>query len=198
MNPRPSGLIPFIPAVLLTIAMFLPGTTSAAKNKEKVKDKDPAQGHAVSIWTHTDDRDNDLAFILVEDGGEVMSGSGDQADYKEAERLGKDSGEDLVWARLEGHTYLITDSSVVRRAREAMAPVKARELRDVRNESQRLSRTMDELGRQQDALSKRQEPLSHQQDELGQQSEKLSRKMNADLKALVRQAVEAGLVIHQN
>ena len=57
---------------------------------------------------------------------------------------------------------------------------------------------IDRQGVQGDALGKQQEPLSRQQQQLGAQSEKLSRKMNEDVEAMVREAVKAGLVIHQN
>lgn len=116
MKKRPSGSSVFITAVLLTSASLLPGTSSAAK--DKVKDK--TDGHTMSIWSHTDDSNKDFSFILVENDGETLSGSGDVADDKEAGCVGRDSGEDIVWARLEGQTYLIMDSALVQRARQAV------------------------------------------------------------------------------
>jgi len=152
MNPRPSGSILFMTALLLAAAISLHAPV-AAKGKSHTQTQ--------TIWSHTDDSGRDFSFILVEDQGEALSGSGEMADYKEAERMGKQSGEDMVWAKFEGHRYLILDKGVVTKVHKAMEPLKA------------VSEQQGKLGEQQGRLGEQQGRLGEQQGRLGEQQARL-------------------------
>lgn len=158
MNTRPSGSLLFMTAMLLAAAISMQSPVAA-------KDK----SHHQTIWSFGDDSHGDFAFILVEKGGDEMSGTAQMQDYAEAGKLGKTSDQALLWAQLDGEHYVIRDKATVGRARKAMEPLKA-----VSDQQARLGDQQAKLGEQQERLGQRQERLGQRQVELGQRQARLS------------------------
>jgi hypothetical protein len=163
MDPRPSGSILFMAALLLAAAISVRSPVSAEGRSHT---------QTQTIWSHTDDSGRDFSFILVEESGEALSGSGEMADYQEAERIGKQSGEDLVWARFDGHPYLILDKGVVAKVRKSMEPLKA-----VSEQQGKLGEQQGRLGEQQGRLGERQGRLGEDQARLAEREARISEKM---------------------
>jgi DNA repair exonuclease SbcCD ATPase subunit len=177
MNPHPSGSIFFTTALLLAAALAMQAPVAA---KEKDRTKEARKQTKTSIWIHNHSGVRDFSYILVEDGGEGMSGSAEMSDYQEAGRLGKTSGQDLVWANLEGKRYVILDKGVVGKVRAAMQPVRA-----LGEQQSALGDQQSRLGDRQSELGDRQSELGDKQSELGDREAELSEKI-ADRQAAGR------------
>jgi chromosome segregation ATPase len=151
-------------ALLLAAALSMQAPVAA-------KDKGHTQSR--TIWSHTDDSNRDFSYIIVEEGGDNMSGCGDMADYNEAARLAKSSGQDLVWARLDGKRYVILDKGVVEKTRKAMEPVKA-----LGAQQSAVGDQQSKLGDKQSALGDKQSALGDKQSELGDRQARISEKIS--------------------
>jgi septal ring factor EnvC (AmiA/AmiB activator) len=149
------------------LAMQIP---AAAKDKNKAKDE-KTHHTKMSIWSYSNNQ-GDFSFILVNQGGEGLSGSGDRTDFVEAGRLGKTSDSDLLWARLDDNTYVIRDQATVEKARKAMEPVKA-----LSGQQSALGDQQSKLGDQQSALGDKQSALGDQQSDLGDRQARISEKI---------------------
>ena len=99
--------------------------------------------------------DDGLAYIIVRDGGENMSGSGDVGDYRMIKKLTEQYGQQFLWFKVDGKTYVIDDDELVKEAIDVMEPVRL------------LGKAQGKLGQQQGRLGQRQGRLGAEQGRLG-------------------------------
>jgi bla regulator protein blaR1 len=160
----------------------------------------------------------DQAYVLVRDGTESVSGSGDMEDYAAARALRDRYHGDFLWFRLGSDTWVTQDAGLLDRTIEAMKPVEeiGRRQGEIGGRQGEIGRLQGEVGRLQGrlgaeqgrlaarearlvasdsddeqerrAIARRHDEIGEQMRQLGEQMERLGRRMEP----LGRQQAELG------
>jgi hypothetical protein len=118
--------------------------------------------------------DDGLSYIIVRDGGENMSGSGDLRDYDRIRTLTDRYGKQFVWFRVDGKSYVIDDEELVQEAIDAVEPVRL-----LGKAQGKLGATQGRLGAKQGRLGAQQGRLGARQASLAMRQMALSRRIEA-------------------
>jgi len=134
--------------------------------------------------------ESDASFILREaDGSTKMIGS--LSDLKAVQRALQGDRKIVLWTRIDGDAYVISDPTTLARARAIFERDNGL---DARQEA--LEREMDALhDREQadgDAIEREEEALDRRQEALDDEQDRASDAMSLDLETLVRQAIQSG------
>ena len=118
------------------------------------------------------DVDGNFHVALIHGDSANMSGTSE--DLEHARGFRSKYGDHYLWARMNGHEYIVRDP-------EALKPVQAFEAQQSKLGEQQdaLGKKQDALGEQQDALGKQQDGLGAQQDKLGEQLDALGQQLGA-------------------
>jgi hypothetical protein len=110
-----------------------------------------------------------FSWILVREGGENLSGSGETQDFELAKRLARRGEHEFLVIRMDGRRYVIRDDALVGRASDAIEPSEI-----LGREQGRLGQKQGELGRRQGELGRRQGELGRRQGMLAGEQARIS------------------------
>lgn len=127
---------------------------------------------------------DDEPWIILHGDGATMSGSISDIRTAKATRQG---GEDLIWFRRDGKTYVIRDAAALSAAKELF-----REQRELGEQQGALGEKQGELGEKQGALGAKQGELGARQGELGARQGRFARNDEKQRAELDRQMEELG------
>jgi len=136
------------------------------------------------------DGDSGNTFILKSpDGTTNMMGSLD--DLKSMKRALGSERRYVLWARVDGREYVVTDPTVLARARAIFERADGLDAKQevLEKQLEALEETESEKSH---AIEREEERLDQLQDELDAEQDRVSDAMEHDLDTLVRQAIEDG------
>ena len=147
-EPPPAPPVPPVAAAAPPPAPFPPPAPVALAAAMPAPPAPPAPPAQASTRSFRVSRFDDDSWVLFRGGTVMMSGSsGDEA---EARITRRSIGGDLLWMRVDGRTYVVTDKATLDRIAALYAP-------------------MEKLGEQQRELGQQQRALGDEQRKLGQQ-----------------------------
>jgi len=136
------------------------------------------------------DGDSGNTFILKSpDGTTSLVGSID--DLKSMRRALGSERRYVLWARVDGKEYVVTDPTVLARARAIFGRTDGLDAKQEVLEKQ-LEAMEDSQVEESKAFEREEERLDALQDELDEEQDRVSDAMERDLDALVRAAIEDG------
>jgi len=149
--------------------------------------------------TLADDSERGVNTFILQDGTTTrVSGSMDDLDHFEAKM--RETSEPALFMRVDGKDYVVTDPTVVARARDIFSrsiPVKA-EKRALKQERQNLIRRQHQQearggdGTEAAELDAEERSLEARQEQHDAERERVSREMSEALDDLAREAIRAG------
>ena len=132
------------------------------------------------------DDGSDAAFILRSgDGSTQMIGSLD--DLHHVRRAFRDDKNVILWTRIDGDEYLVSDPAILARAREIF-----RQSEGLDAKQEEIEKDMKEVQGRQESLEAEEERLDQRQDLLDAEQDRVSRQMTHDLESLLRDAIRSG------
>ena len=132
------------------------------------------------------DDDSDAAFILRSgDGSTQMIGSLD--DLHHVRRAFRDDNNVILWTRIDGDEYLVSDPAILARAREIF-----RQSEPLDAKQEEIEKDMKEVQGRQESLEAEEERLDQRQELLDAEQDRVSRAMTRDLERLMRDAIRSG------
>lgn len=187
-EPRPQG----IRVLLLTCAFagFCLAAGYAAQERPTLP-KPPVPPQRVQpkrdmvfSYSTVQDRDPALSYGLIRKGREDMVFSGSTKRLAEIRAL-RDRGEDALWFREKGVSYLVQDPALLAEALVAYKPVEeashrleilGEQMEGVGKGTEAVAREMEALARQQEEVARRMEAVAREEEKLQRELFKLERR----------------------
>lgn len=146
-----------------------------------------AEGSDTSTISNSSDGSS---YILV--SGDSAVGLGALEDLSTARDLRDTAGEEFLWARRNGKTWIVRDAAVLSQAHQALDVKRhlAEGQEALGTDQRSLGEQQSELGNRQLAIAKEQRELERQSDDLKAQIANASRQQKADLETKLRAVKE--------
>ena len=151
-------------------------------------------GAGLSPGLACDDHDGNTFILKSPDGTTNLMGSLD--DLKSMRRALGTERRYVLWARVDGKEYVVTDPTVLAKARAIFERSDGLDAKQAVLEKQ-MEALEDSEAEESKALEREEERLDQLQDELDVEQDRLSDAMERDLDTLVREAIQAGKATKQ-